>query len=845
MGVTFGDERLVAAHQEAVAVAFAELERYAGRRDNWNAQDGSGKRTATTGNVITAAFTHDASREHDAQLHTHLVTVNATFDEKTGRWYALENGQMFAAVALAGRIYQSELAQRVQTLGYQITEDRENGVVKGFEIAGVTVEDRELQSTRRAQIEAEIENFRAAKGRPPTTREIHIIATETRQKKLSEITTPEVRAKQLAKYSAADRARLHQLAKSARSRSLPELPLFSARQVIDYAAEHLLERKAVVTRKDVLTFALQENLGTVRFAELREALAQAPTIVSLTQPTEAPADTARLTSTAQLEREQDSVRIISAMARQAAPLDCKAALSPELGRDQKRAVTEFLHSRDCVQALLGRAGAGKTHTLREIDRLTRLAGVVPLYAAPTHAAKEILQDDGFEHAETVAQVLLQLRNGETSLTGRLLVVDEAGMLSTKQGSELLRSAEKASARVLLVGDEKQLTSVEAGDWLGMLLRHSPLRASVLQEIRRQTSVRYREAMMEMSQGNVRRGLAKLDKQGWVHEGRATYLEAAARAWLRRDAAKEPAILVAPTWREIDQLNEIVRVGLADRGTLTGTETTREVMDLADYTAAQRKVAKNYAPGLQVAAATRVPGLRSGEWVGVQTVDHPAGVVKLLNGERVNVRRYGASLQVARAVSIRVRTGDTLMLQGNDRKLGIVNGERVTVLQPEPGGGLRVRQMRGRKAGKEVVLPSTYKTYVHGYAVTAHKSQGATVPHAIVAAERMNGRETYVATSRGQKTIEVHVPDKDAIFRAAKSSIDPVEAALDHPKGRSPLAHLRAHPPQAHGRERLRAFVERQRALFVRAARAARGHLGRMLHRTRDVARLSHSDTLER
>ena len=830
MAVTFGDSRLVDAHKEAVRVALAELERYAGRQDNHRNKDGSWTReTVTTGNVVAAEFTHDASRELDAQLHTHLVCANATFDEKTGKWHALENGDMYRSIALAGRIYQSEMAQRVQALGYSIVEDREKGVVQGFEIAGVTEQDRAIQSTRRAQIDAEIAKFKDEnEGRKPTPGQIHVMATDTRGKKLSEITTEEVREKQLAKHSETDQQRLQKIVSDARSGIVPVRAAgSSAREIIEYAVEHLLERKAVVTRKDVMTFALQESLGSATVTQLRKALEQSPLVISLAPQADKPAEFGRITTVAQLERENESGRIIAETAGKFAPMERGAELSAGLGDDQKAAVKEILNTRDGVHALIGRAGAGKTHTLTEIARVTRLAGIIPVYAAPTHAAKEVLQEEKFENAETVSQLLIQIKRGDLSLRGRLLVVDEAGMLSTKQGTELLQAAEKAGARVLLVGDEKQLTSVEAGDWLGALMRNARLNSSVLTDIRRQKPAEYRSAMMDMSQGKVKNGLEKLDKQGWVHENKEKYLSTAAQAWLK---AKENAILVAPTWREIDKLNEVVRNDLRENGTLTGQETMRAVMDSTDFTAAQRKVTKNYTPGLFLTSAQRVPGLRKGEWTEIQAVDRKSGNVILATGAKIDVRKNGASLQVARAISIGIQTGDTLMLQGNDKTLGIINGERVTVIGPVADGGLRVRQERGKKQGREVVLPKTYQTFVHGYAVTAEKSQGATVDHCIVAAERLDGRRTYVATSRGRRTIELHVPDKTKLFDKAENTIKPLEAALDFKPGPGRNQNSRHHQP---GRtsNRILAYLQQQRTKWVKAAQI---RIGRFVGRGRDA-----------
>ncbi len=107
LAVVAGDERLRQAHQRAAGKAFAELEQFAARQKNTLFTRDS----ELTGNLCAAAFTHDASRALDPQLHTHFVVANATRDS-AGKWYALEECQMLKAIRYAGKVYQNEMAQR-------------------------------------------------------------------------------------------------------------------------------------------------------------------------------------------------------------------------------------------------------------------------------------------------------------------------------------------------------------------------------------------------------------------------------------------------------------------------------------------------------------------------------------------------------------------------------------------------------------------------------------------------------------------------------------------------------------------------------------------------------------
>ncbi len=109
---------------------------------------------------------------------------------------------MFAAMRYAGKVYQNELARSVLAAGCTIECARvEHGIIEGFEIAGVTAKGRAVASKRRAQIEEGIAAFKKQHGRAPTTQEIHRIATRTRSRKLTEITTAEVRRRQQADFA--------------------------------------------------------------------------------------------------------------------------------------------------------------------------------------------------------------------------------------------------------------------------------------------------------------------------------------------------------------------------------------------------------------------------------------------------------------------------------------------------------------------------------------------------------------------------------------------------------------------------------------------------------------------
>src|SRR5208337_4292075 len=111
-------------------------------------------------------------------------------------------------------------------------------------------------------------------------------------------------------------------------------------------------------------------------------------------------------------------------------------LSDHLHPEQKRAVEAALDSRDLAINIRGAAGTGKTATLREIDRGLRDAGHEVLAVAPTRSAVDELEKVGFRDAMTVSR-LLEGQEPQGALRGRVLIVDEAGMVSGRQMQSLL------------------------------------------------------------------------------------------------------------------------------------------------------------------------------------------------------------------------------------------------------------------------------------------------------------------------------------------------------------------------------------------------------------------------
>jgi ATP-dependent exoDNAse (exonuclease V) alpha subunit len=132
-------------------------------------------------------------------------------------------------------------------------------------------------------------------------------------------------------------------------------------------------------------------------------------------------------------------------------------------------------------------------------------------------------------------------------------------------------------------------------------------------------------------------------------------------------------------------------------------------------------------------------------------------IRLADGRLSRIaKRHGGSFDVLEAKPIEISPGDRLLLTANRRDVGlrITNGELVTVSKADALG--RIQLEDGRK------LPTDYRSFMHGYAVTAHRSQGKTVDSVILSGDGMQKELFYVAASRGRHSVTVITSDKERL-----------------------------------------------------------------------------------
>jgi hypothetical protein len=253
----------------------------------------------------------------------------------------------------------------------------------------------------------------------------------------------------------------------------------------------------------------------------------------------------------------------------------RAALAahPTAGEDQQAMVRDVCQGGAGVALVVGKAGTGKTFTLGMARHAWQLDGYRPLATAPTGIATVSLEAEGFEEVATCDRLLADLDHGRERLDGRtVLVVDEAGMLGSRKLARLLEHAEQARAKVVLVGDDRQLAAIDAGG--GFRALRLRLGAAELTENRRQHQAWEREALELIRSGLVEEAVAAYRAHDRVvcTESKPAATLALLQDWWQayQDAEQDPAqdvIVLAGRRAEVDRLNVACQELLAAQGRL--------------------------------------------------------------------------------------------------------------------------------------------------------------------------------------------------------------------------------------------------------------------------------------
>ena len=602
MALVGGDERIVAAHDRAVGKTLAWVERNAVETRKQDKASGAMVRVGGQ-KMVAATFRHDTSRNLDPQLHTHAVIANMVPGED-GKWRTMVDDGLFAGKMAIGAIYRGEL-------GYGIEKTHPDG---RFEIAGESREVVEAFSTRRAEIEAAMEE----RGLDETGKNPHLAARAalmTRAKK-RDVDKGELRQsweRQAAELSFSAEAVLAKARQAERERPVPDLFTgagYRAAEAASWAVAHVSEREAVFGHADLLAATLTREPGAVTVEAAERAIAALEREGGL-HAARGLGHGKHWTTDAAMARESEAIALMRAGQGAERSIMRRWIAETKLHRGrpnegQKEAVKMVLSSKHRVIGVQGYAGMGKTTMLNRLRTLGESRGYRAVGLAPSVSAARTLERESGIESETIQRFLARhagiaegrgtakgLRNLRERFSKTVLVVDESSLASSEQMQGLLRAATTLRVlRVVLVGDEKQLGAVEAGKPFEQL-RRAGMQTAVMDEILRQRDMDLKEAVRAVLAGEVRTAFEKLGER-IAQVDRADLGAEAAERWLSLSPEQRVAAgVIAPTRALRDEINTRIREHLVAEGVVSGPARQGEKLVPRDLTRAEMARASNY------------------------------------------------------------------------------------------------------------------------------------------------------------------------------------------------------------------------------------------------------------
>jgi conjugative relaxase-like TrwC/TraI family protein len=578
---------VLAAHHAGLAEAVTYLDEHLGaRRGHGGVQHVSGQ------GVLAVGFDHRTSRGGDPLLHTHLVVANRV-QGPDGRWTALDGRDLYrhrlAADAIYRATYQREL---VRILGVEWTTADAHG---NRELAGMPGELVRSFSKRTDQIDAELDRL-VADGRERTPRLVKWTVQATRKPKEHEAPgTLYDRWRQEAAERGVDADTLVRQVTGRAANRVQDQPVSEAAtgQLFDRLAgpDGLTEHASTFTRPDVLV-ALGARLAGARRTELEELADRFLAERAVSVVADRTLEERRWSTPELLAVEQQLVTNATGRTDEQAAVASHQAVREALathttaGVDQQAMVRDLCQGGHGVAVVVGRAGTGKTFALGIARHAWQLDGYRVLASAPTGIATVSLQGEGFEEMATCDRLLGDLDRGEEQLDARtVLVVDEAGMVGSRKLARLLEHVDQAHAKVVLVGDDRQLAPIDAGG--GFRALRLRLGASELTENRRQHQAWEREALELVRGGLVEEAVAAYQAHDRVvaADSKPAATLALLQDWWAayQDAERDPSqevIVLAARRTEVDRLNSLCQELLAARGRLAAERLQVEDRQLA-------------------------------------------------------------------------------------------------------------------------------------------------------------------------------------------------------------------------------------------------------------------------
>jgi conjugative relaxase-like TrwC/TraI family protein len=742
-----------------------------------------------TGNLTAALFHHDTSRDLDPQLHTHAVIANMS--KHGDKWQALYNKDLFKNKETLGRLYSSVLAEKVQSMGYKITETDKRG---NFEIAGIGKEIRDAFSSRDKAIREHLEG-KGIDYEKATEADKKIAWQNTREKKTN-VSRTKLREQWAAKLQNIDL----KIQKQVNHQKI------SAEEAVKFAIRHVSTNEATFSKNEITKAAISHIHGRGDALEIDVAIAKMVERGALIQKGD------KFTTRQNIKSEEWALsalgKNLNAMKEfVAAPKLDKAIQTGQqkafgkknsinLTQGQINGIKVALSTKSRFVGINGLAGTGKTTALNVLREIASDKGIKITALAPTgRAVEELKNGAGLNNAKTLASFLVQKKQESVSkpFFGRnkeIWLVDESSMINQKNANQLMALAEKHDSKIVFLGDIHQMPAVERGKPFESLV-NAGMKTEFLTEITRQKTAETRAVIGAMvgrdnnivkpenilTTEGMKKAFSILEEQKKivVNPDNALLREKIAQDFLSKTPEeRNNTIIVTPFNRDREAITDLIRTGLKATGEINQNELKTAVLLPKALSKAQMRHAQYFKIGdnLRIGKDYESIGVKKGDYFEVKAIDRNHNTLTLSNGEKtVSLNpSQKSTFEVYEKEEKGFSVGDKVAIRRNEKGLANRQTGFVTAI-------IKNQMSITLDSGKTITRNLSEKSQQHldhAHVSTVYSSQGATFKNVMVHvgvsvspkglsegfAKFFGDKAAYVALSRAKESMSIYTTDKD-------------------------------------------------------------------------------------
>ncbi len=757
-----GDDRLIEVHKRAIEECKKVYEqecivaRYGPGGEEWK----------NAGQALFAHVTHISNRDQEPQLHEHLLILNVTRGED-GQLRKMESKLLVEKQKLLNEIYLQQLAEGARELGYDVEWRKSlNGTVLQPEIADVTSDQIRAFSKRSEEVETYLRDKYGVTAQEATAKQRRTAALATRKKK------EETNLEELRKAWKIQADKVGVRITSNNTRNDTKYNEQHVEKALKDALQHFLEREASVQESQLLAKAMffGREYG-IRYDDIKrhyEDMKKSGHVIEK----EGLRANKLVTDKKSLFFETRLIEAVKNGKGKVEPVETKERIieklaTTRLSEEQKEVAAFLLSSEDRVVGVNGYAGAGKTHTLKPVVETLKERGYDVIGLAPSHKAVEAMGDAGIsgQTMQSFIHPAHMAESFEKMSAKTVLVLDEAGMVSTEDMGKVIGMAEKAGARVILSGDIKQHQSVEAGPAFRIVQQVAKGDTKYIKTIVRQANAEeaVRESLRDVAE-DVKNSARKLLQNGLIKEieNKQELYKTVALEYVHSIRKETDTVVITETNRDRQAINEQIRKILFENA----EERRVSVFRVKNLTEAEKKNKNSYEVGDSVRFQREYVtlGTKQGETYKIREfVTDKVAILEDKHGKELkfDITKF-KGFDVGQEEDMPVCIGEKIRITDNSllKKAGLTNGMTGEVT----GFGektLHVTLEGGRKTALSLEgAPIDYR-----YAGTGHSTQGKTVTHEILVRDPAvsDARSFYTDVTRTKKSAVVYTTNTDALL----------------------------------------------------------------------------------